>query len=214
MANWDESEHPRHPAGAPDGRGGEFRHHVANWVEVVAGRMRPGAGISWGELTPWEEATRDYGDAHDSGRLLDLGDGLKLEWHAFPEQGTGQVGVSTDDDKLYVGIYDTSPTGLRNTARLLFWAPDLPDLGEFEDEEQTDPDGLVVRITLPGGETVGLLPGGGVRWIPPGHGAVGLHNPPIDFDTSYKAYELARELNDAADKLEDILDNYEPEEDE
>ncbi len=39
MTDWDESEHPRHPARTPGGRGGEFREAAGGWVAAVAWRV-------------------------------------------------------------------------------------------------------------------------------------------------------------------------------
>lgn len=37
---WRESDHPRHPAKAPGGRGGEFRERTGGWVSAVATAIR------------------------------------------------------------------------------------------------------------------------------------------------------------------------------
>lgn len=43
MPHWDEAEHPRWPAGAPDGLGGQWRSHsgVVSWAEHIVRRIVP-----------------------------------------------------------------------------------------------------------------------------------------------------------------------------
>lgn len=43
MADWDEHEHPRHAAGTPGGRGGEFRDAGAGWAQRLAQQLGPSA---------------------------------------------------------------------------------------------------------------------------------------------------------------------------
>lgn len=53
MSDWDEAEHPRHPADTPGGRGGEFRE---KWTDQIAERMFGGAIL---------RAAIDSGIAHE-----------------------------------------------------------------------------------------------------------------------------------------------------
>ena len=195
MADWNESEHPR------DGIG-QFREKVAreSWVEAIVGRL---GGVAWPEARPFSELIDTYGDNQDDDHLLRIEGVGDLNWYAMPEQEVAVIGIHPGGrSDLFAHVMDSSPRGLRNTARLLFWAPDLDELDQFEEEDGVDPDGMVMRASLPSGETVGLLPDGTVRWLLPGG-----HRPPVDL-TKSGAYELARGLNDAADRTEREIDDY------
>lgn len=79
--DWDESEHPRHPAGTPGGRGGEFRrfaapgiHRImanttAGWVERVSRRL---AGHHYTPGAWQQESIADYRFALEAELRQDL----------------------------------------------------------------------------------------------------------------------------------------------
>lgn len=202
MADWDESEHPRDDIG-------RFREKANQdaWVQAIIGRL---GGVAWPEFKPFKDLTDQYGDHWDDDILTEIEGVGSLNWYAMPQEDTAVVGLhpgGVGSSERFAHVADFSPRGLRNSSRLLYWAPDLTDLGDFEEEDGVDPDGMVMRASLPSHPTVGLLPDGTVRWLIPGG-----HHPPVDLTRS-EAFELARRLDDAADRTEREIGNYNDEDD-
>lgn len=207
MADWNESEHPRHPAGAPDSQGGEFRERAnAMWAASLLERIMGSAQVS---MLPWEEFESNYGQAYDEITLRELPDGSKLKLYSMPEQEVAALGLVSADGEQFGHMYDFNPKSLRNTWELWnnvdLWM-NQQVLTDLEDEDGRYPDGSIVQVRLPSGEGFGWLPGGRYRWYP----ANGY--PPVDGDRN-QMNEMFREMEEFANTVETDIENYQDEQD-
>lgn len=209
MGDWDAADHPRHPAGASDSRGGEFRDKAGGWAEAIAarlvGRTSQGPWADLPEFVTLTEHQKSYGEIWNETTIHELPDGSQLRIYSHPEAETGAVGVLSADGERFSHMYDASPRSLRVIANLINSADMvlMPyDLREMVESEGLHEDGSIVRVLSPSGEGVGLLPGGRFRWYSPGNW------PPVDFEDRDGLSALREQFESFADTIETDIENF------